>query len=58
MGILLVKIYNVNGVKVLEKELTQSKTNINLSEYSSGLYIINITDSTNEILKSEKIIVE
>lgn len=58
MGNLLVKIYNVNGVKVLEKELTQSKTNINLSEYSSGLYIINITDSTNEILKSEKIIVE
>ncbi|HOV92441.1 MAG TPA: T9SS type A sorting domain-containing protein [Candidatus Kapabacteria bacterium] len=58
MGNLLVKIYNVNGVKVLEKELTQSKTNINLSDYSSGLYIINITDNNNEILKSEKIIVE
>jgi hypothetical protein len=57
-SILYVKIYNVNGVKVLEKELTQSKTNINLSEYSSGLYIINITDSKNEILKSDKIIVE
>lgn len=49
-------IYNSDGRLVDEEVIIGKELNVNLSDYSDGLYLFIIRDSNRKILKSEKII--
>jgi hypothetical protein len=53
-----IAVYDVNGRKVFQKELTDSTSNetLNFNGYSSGLYILNIQQRSTEKTKSFQII--
>ena len=48
-----VKIYNVSGIEVLENEMTNNKTQINIEHLSSGLYFVRVINE-NGFDKTEK----
>ena len=48
-----VKIYNVSGIEVLENEMTDNKTQINIGHLSSGLYFVRVINE-NGFDKTEK----
>jgi hypothetical protein len=53
----VVTIYDVLGNAIIKnKELNSAIENIELSDFSSGLYFVKITDRNNQILYSEKIV--
>lgn len=52
-----VLIYDMNGKLVCTKHLTDMKSSINVTSYSSGTYIYKIADRTGNILQEDKFIV-
>ena len=54
---MFVKVYNMLGNQIINNyKLETESANIDLSNYSSGLYFIEIADENNKILLTEKII--
>ncbi|MDD2199814.1 MAG: T9SS type A sorting domain-containing protein [Bacteroidales bacterium] len=53
---LKVEVYSISGAKLDEKAICIDKTQINLSSYKKGTYIIRIQNKHNNIIKTEKII--
>lgn len=53
---LLIKIYNAIGQHIFTTKLSKKNNDINVSNFSNGLYFINVTDGNNTFV--EKIIVE
>jgi hypothetical protein len=52
-----VNVYDILGNQIIKNEKIDSNSkNINSSDFDSGLYLIKITDSNNEVLYSDKII--
>jgi hypothetical protein len=49
-------IYNVNGLKLIEHSIKESKAELNLSSLASGMYIIKLTN--NQTIEVRKIIKE
>lgn len=43
-----IKIFNINGLKIESSELVETEFEIDLSEYSTGIYIVNITYENNK----------
>ena len=56
LELLNVIIYDLNGKKLLQKSMSQSKTEISLKYLPSALYEIKILNSKNQFVKSFKII--
>lgn len=50
------EIYDINGRTVLSEELTSESTNLNLMNFSTGTYILVVTDNKKNTLKSMQII--
>jgi len=53
---LSIAIYNIMGQHVFSTKLLKEKNDINISNFSSGLYFVNVTDGNNIVIK--KIIIE
>ena len=47
----------MKGVKIFEKELLAKKSIINLNGLPTGLYLINVYNDEEQIIKTEKIII-
>jgi len=53
---LKVEVYSISGAKLDEQAIYNDKTQINLSSYKKGTYIIRIQNKHNNVIKTEKII--
>jgi len=50
-----IKVYNIQGQLVVNKTVTQSKSNINLNDLKNGLYILTVENLKGEVVYSDKI---
>lgn len=44
-------VYNINGVKVVEAKLSSINSDLDLSNLNKGIYILKVSDDTNQITK-------
>lgn len=51
-----VKIYNMSGKIVFDKELSTADFTIDMNKYINGVYIMSIFDNKNRLIKNQKII--
>jgi hypothetical protein len=51
-----VAIYNVIGVTVKKFKMTSNRVNVDLSEFSKGIYLVNISNNRRKLVK--KIVVK
>ena len=50
-------LYDMNGRAMRQIDLSQTANKINVSNLSSGLYILRVTDATQGIIRTEKIVI-
>ena len=52
----IVKVYDLNGKVILQKELIQNETQIDFSQFNAGVYLFNVFDKNHTLIKAFKII--
>ena len=45
------EIYNMAGMKILQKSIQKGKNQVDVSSLSKGVYILKINDSTFKVMK-------
>ncbi len=51
-------LYDVTGRKVAEKQIEAGTTLIDINEYPMGLYIYTVSDENNNVIKTDKLIIQ
>jgi len=52
----IVKVYDLNGKVILQKEIIQNETQIDFSQFNAGVYLFNVFDKNHTLIKAFKII--
>lgn len=52
----ILKVYDLNGKVILEKEIRQTETQIDFSQLNAGVYVFNIFNKNQTLIKAFKII--
>ena len=55
-GSRLLRLFDSNGYKILEKELNSDQESISLESFSSGVYVYQVTDGKNRTIATGKLI--
>ena len=52
------EIYNIQGKSIFMKQYKSSSRNIDISDFSKGIYLLKLKNENGNIIKSEKIVKE